>query len=308
MRNASTNVVYELIKNNPQVVALTADNRNDIYEKIHLEYPQNYIDYGIAESNMIASAAGLAACGKIPFLYTITNFMSMRAYEFIRNDVCAANRNVKFLGRSSGLVSSNMGMTHQGTEELALLRSLPNLLVITPATPLEAKMATYAAFEYEGPVYIRLEGNNETELYDGDYRFEIGKGSVLREGQGITVMAMGSIVYEALIAAEYLERCENIQISVVHISTVKPIDKELIINEANKSGLIITLEEHTIYGGLGSAVAEVLAEERCKAYLVRMGLNGFCNCSGSRKEIREINGIDSSSIVKTVQKYINRVG
>ena len=149
MRIASTQVVYDLIKTDKRVIALTADNGNGPYNNIRLEFPNQYIDYGIAESNMIASAAGLASCGKIPFLYTITNFMSMRAFEFIRNDVCIGNQNVKFLGRSSGLVSSNMGATHQGTEELALLKTLPNMLVITPASPIEAREATKFAYQHQ---------------------------------------------------------------------------------------------------------------------------------------------------------------
>lgn len=304
MRNASTNVVYELMKKDKNVMALTADNRNDIYDQIRTEYPENYIDYGIAESNMIASAAGLASCGKIPFLYTITNFMSMRAFEFIRNDVCAANQNVKFLGRSSGLVSSSMGSTHQGTEELALLRSLPNLLVITPATPLEAKQATYAAYDYDGPVYIRLEGFNEPELYDESYHFEIGKGTTLRQGKDVTVISTGSIVNEVIEAAKSLEKEFGITTRIINLSTLRPIDREIIQKAAKQTKVILTLEEHTVYGGLGSAVAEVLAESGYSVKFRRMGLEGFSKGCGNRAEMRELNGIASKNIIEVVKSFL----
>jgi transketolase len=302
MRNFSTNVVYDLVKKNKNVMALTADNRNDIYDKIRIEYPNQYIDYGIAESNMIASAAGLASCGKIPFLYTITNFMSMRAFEFIRNDVCVANQNVKFLGRSSGIVSSSMGATHQGTEEIALMRCLENMLVITPATPIEARQATYAAYKYNGPVYIRLEGFNEPELYDESYKFEIGKGTVIREGMDITIISTGSIINEAIKVAENLK--EKVSVRIINLSTVKPIDTELILQAASETGNIITLEEHTIYGGLGSAVSEVLSENGCGIKFKRMGLRGFSKGCGNRDEMREINGIDCESITQMVKALL----
>lgn len=303
MRNASTNVVYELVKVNRDVVAVTADNRNDIYDRIRREYPSQYIDYGIAEENMIASAAGLASCGKIPFLYTITNFMAMHAFEFIRNDVCIANQNVKFLGRSSGLVSSSMGATHQGTEELALLRTLPNMLIITPATPIEAREATKYAYEHAGPVYIRLEGFNEPELYDESYEFRPGQGYVIRDGEDAAIISMGSVINEALTAADVLKN-EGISLKVINMPTVKPVDEELILSTASTTRALITLEEHSIHGGLGSVVAEVLAKGGISTKFARMGLDGCAKGCGNRKDMREINGIDADSICRRVKQLL----
>ena len=305
MRNASTQMVYNLAKRDRDVMALTADNSNEIYDKIKREMPGQYIDYGIAEENMVASAAGLASCGKIPFLYTITNFMSMHAFEFIRNDVCVANQNVKFLGRSSGLVSSSMGATHQGTEEVALLRTLPNMLVITPATPIEAREATRFAYHHRGPVYIRLEGFNEPELYDEDYQFSVGRGCVLRDGGDITVISMGSVVNEALSAAGKLES-DGINVRIINMPMVNPIDRDLIVAAAKETGHIITLEEHSIHGGLGSAVAEVLAECGLAVSFQRMGLDGCAKGCGNREAMRKINGLASGNVMEKVRESLQR--
>ena len=290
MRNESTKVVLDLIKKDRNVIALTADNGNEIYDQIKAEYPEQYIDYGIAECNMVAEAAGMASAGKIPFLYAVTNFMSMRAYEFIRNLVCLPDYNVKFLGRSAGVVTGTYGMTHQGTEDLAILRTLPNLLVISPATPIEAKRATEFAYQYKGPVYIRLEGHSEPEHYTDDYMFTLGKGTVLRKGKDITIISTGSIVNEALQAAENLA-IEGIQVQVINMPTIRPVDRQLILQAAKETGCILTLEEQTIYGGLGSAVAEVLAEAGNPAKLARMGLEDYAQGCGNRDQMRELNGL-----------------
>lgn len=305
MRNASTRMVYELAKQDKNVMALTADNANEIYNELKCHMPKQYMDYGIAEENMVASAAGLASCGKIPFLYTITNFMSMHAFEFIRNDVCIANQNVKFLGRSSGLVSSSMGATHQGTEEVALLRALPNMLVITPATPIEAREATKFSYQHNGPVYIRLEGFNEPEFYGEDYQFVVGRGYVLRDGRDATVISMGSVVNEALKAAEGLES-DGIRLRVINMPMVHPIDRDLIVAAAKETGHIITLEEHSIHGGLGSAVAEALAECGLAVSFRRMGLDGCAKGCGNREAMREINGLASENIAVNVREMLVR--
>lgn len=304
MRNESTKVVLDLIKKDRNVIAITADNGNEIYDQIKNEYPQQYIDYGIAECNMVASAAGLASTGKIPFLYAVTNFMSMRAFEFIRDVVCVPNYNVKFLGRSAGLVGGSMGMTHQGTEDLAILRTLPNLLVITPATPIEAREATYFAYQHTGPVYIRLEGFNEPELYDQGYQFKSGTGSVVRKGTDITVITTGSIINEAIAAAVVLKQEHGLEVQIINMPMIKPIDESLILKAAKKTSMLLTLEEHTIYGGLGSAVAEVLAENGCHVKFQRMGLNGFSRGCGNRDQMREINKIASKSIVRNIKSLL----
>lgn len=303
MRNAATEIVYDLVKKDKSVIALTADNKNEVYDRIRKEYPRQYIDYGIAESNMIASAAGLATCGKIPFLYTISNFMAIRALEFIRNDVCVGSRNVKFLGRSCGLASYSMGLTHQGTEELACLRAMPNMLVITPATPIEAREATKFAYRHNGPVYIRLESFNEPELFDNSYEFDIGKGQLIKSGNDVTVISMGSVISESMQAAKVLEK-ENIAVRIIDMPMVDPLDESLLNDALNETRMVITLEEHSIYGGLGSAVAEYIAEHGFSTKLIRMGLKGTVIGGGSRLDIREKNHISSGDIVKTVRENL----
>lgn len=303
MRNVSTEVVLQLLREDKNVLAVTADNGNEIYDQIRREYPAQYLDFGIAECNMVAASAGLAAAGKIPFLYAVTNFMSMRAYEFLRNIVCEPKYNVKFLGRSAGVVTGTYGMTHQGTEDLALLRTLPNLLTITPATPIEAREATRFAYRHKGPVYIRLEGRNEPELYDEGYEFVLGKGTVLREGRDMTVISIGSIVNEALRAAETLSD-EGLTLRVINMPTILPIDRTLIVLAARETGGILTLEEHGIQGGLGSAVAEVLAESGVSVRFRRMGLSGFARGCGNRDEMREINGLTAKEIAENVREMI----
>ena len=305
MRNSSTKTVLQLLQEDSNVIAVTADNGNEIYEQIRREHPKQYIDFGIAECNMVAASAGLAAAGKIPFLYAVTNFMSMRAYEFLRNLVCEPKYNVKLLGRSASMVTGTYGMTHQGTEDVTLLRTLPNLLTITPATPIEAREATLFAYRHKGPVYIRLEAANEPELYGEDYRFVAGQGHVLRDGGDATVISMGSVVNEALKAAEKLAP-DGVRLRIINMPMVNPIDRDLIIAAAKETGHIITLEEHSIHGGLGSAVAEVLAESGTAVSFRRMGLNGCAKGCGNREAMREINGLASGSIAAKVREILQR--
>lgn len=303
MRNASTRLLYQLVRDDARVMALTADNGNEIFSKIRDEFPSQYVDYGIAEENMIASAAGLASCGRIPFCYTITNFMAMHAFEFIRNDVCVANLKVVFLGRSSGLVSSSMGPTHQGTEELALLRSLPNLAVVTPATPREAAEATRFAYAHSGPTYIRLEGFNEPELFDDSYVFQPSKAKIVRHGGDIAIISMGSIINESLLAADALLD-EGIKAAVINLPMPRPIDEDLLgIMRGVRAA--ITVEEHSIYGGLGSAVAELLAEHGAAIPLRRLGISRFAHTTGNRRYLRGLYGIDSAAIRRAALEMLS---
>ena len=299
MRNKSTQMVYDLIKRDKRVLAVTADNRNEIYDEIRVKYPKQYIDYGIAEENMVASCAGLATCGYIPFLYTITNFMSMHAFEFIRNDVCIGNRNVKFIGRSSGLVSSSMGPTHQGTEELALLRTLPNMLTITPATPIEAREATRYAYEHDGPVYIRLEGFNEPELFDDKYLFDEDGGVIhVRDGKHLAIFAMGSIINEAVSVADELQKEKGFSVEVINVPVVKPIKDDQIVEVALRTGNVITIEEHSVYGSLGTVISEVLVRNKVVCNFKMMGLDGCAVGCGNREEMRILNHISAGDLKK----------
>ena len=305
MRNECTKAVLEFVKQDQNVIAVTADNGNEIYDEIKMKYPKQYIDYGIAECAMIAGAAGMASAGKIPFLYAVTNFMSMRAYEFIRNLVCVRNYPVKFLGRSAGVVTGTYGMTHEGTEDLAILRTLPNLLTITPSTPCMAKASAYFAYKHNGSVYIRLEGHSEPEHYDADFEFQAGKGYVWRKGDDAVIICIGSIINEAMKAAERLV-ADSIDVGVVDMPMVKPMDEELIARVATTAKAIFTLEEQTIYGGLGSAVAECLAERRISAKLVRLGLHDYAKGCGNRDQMRKLNGLVADDIVRKIRQVMEQ--
>lgn len=301
MRNVAAQTVYELAREDASVLAVAADVGHPYYTKVKEECPGQYVDFGIAECNMVGASAGMAAAGKIPFLYAVTNFLSMRAYEFLRNLVCVPAFNVKLLGRSAGLVTGTYGITHQGTEELALLRALPNLITITPATPIEARESVRFAYRHQGPVYIRLEGYNEPEYYSDKDSFQPGMGHTLRDGRDVTIVTIGSIVNEALQAADALER-KGISVRVLSLSTIFPIDRALILRAARETRAVFTLEEHSIYGGLGSSVAEVLAEGGVTVRFRRMGLKAFPKGCGNRESMRIQNGLSARHVIDAVME------
>lgn len=305
MRESSTKIVYQLVKSDKRVLALAADGGNAIYEKIKRDFPCQYIDYGIAESNMIASAAGLASCGKIPFIFGVSTFLAMRAFEFIRNDICIPNHNAKLIGISCGLSKETWGATHQGTEDLSILRTLPNLTVITPATPIEAREATKYAYHHNGPVYLRLEASGEPEMLEESYCYSPEKAVLLNDGNDGTVITMGSIAAEALEAADRLRK-NGKSIRVISISCLKPMDQEIVIRAGNETGTVITLEEQSKYGGLGSAVAEVLSENGCRGKLVRLGLDGCARGCGDREFLRNENGIGTDQLVDVLSEIVGR--
>ena len=205
MRTAYLNTLYELAKTDKRVYALISDNGAIVYDKYRRDLSSQYLNLGISEENMLGVAAGMANCGNIPFAYTIGAFLAYRALEFIRNDICLQNTNVKIIGTGAGMVYSMLGPTHHSTEDLGCIRSLPNLVILSPASPLEVTKATKAAYLYPGPVYIRLGTNKEQEIYKEDYDFEIGKGVQLCEGEDITIIGTGNILVDIIKAKELLE-------------------------------------------------------------------------------------------------------
>ena len=299
MRTAYLDTLYGLAQKDKRVHALISDNGAIVYDRYRRDLPGQYLNLGISEANMIGMAAGMASCGKIPFAYTIGAFLAYRAYEFIRNDVCLQNQNVKIVGTGAGQVYSALGPTHHSTEDLGGLRALPNLTILCPASPLEVRKTTAAAYEQEGPVYLRLGTNREPEIYEGDYAFQIGKSVTLREGKDITLIGMGSILKDVLDIAEMLEN-DGIHTRVINIHTIKPIDKEAVIKAAEETGKIITVEDHNIVGGLGSAVAEVLAQHGKSVQFKSMGLIGFSSGYGTYGQVREQNGLAKNRIRETL--------
>lgn len=302
MRTAYLNTLYDLACRDKRVYALISDNGAIVYDKYRKDLASQYLNLGISESNMLGMAAGMASCGKIPFAYTIGAFLAYRAFEFIRNDICLQRQNVKIVGIGAGEAYSALGSTHHSTEDLGGLRTLPNLTILCPASPLEVKKATAAAYEHEGPVYLRLGTNGEPEIYKEDYSFEIGKGVMVQGGNDITLIGTGSILSDILYVAELLKK-EGIQARVLNIHTIKPIDGEIIMRAIEETGKIVTVEDHNIIGGLGSAVAEIIAESGKGVKFKRFGLKSFSYGYGTYSQMKEMNGIGAEQIFKEIKSW-----
>ena len=304
MRTAYLDSLYELAKRDKRVYALISDNGAIVYDKYRRDLSKQYLNLGISEANMLGMAAGMASCGKIPFAYTIGAFLAYRAFEFIRNDICLQKQNVKIVGTGAGEVYSALGPTHHSTEDLGGLRALPNLIIICPASPLEVKKATKAVYEHEGPVYFRLGTNREPEIYYKDYSFEIGKGVTVKNGNDVTLIGTGSILKDLLDAAERLQS-EGIHARVINMHTIKPIDKNIILEAIEETGRIITVEDHNIVGGLGSAVAEVIAETGKGVSFKRLGLHDFSMGYGTYMQVKKMNGIGIEEICAETRLIID---
>jgi len=305
MRKTYEESIFRLMGENNKILALLADSGTGKYADIKKLYPGRYINFGIAEANMIAAAAGLAKEGFIPVCYAIANFLVYRAYEFIRNDVCLQNRNVKIVGLSAGVKNNNYGPTHHTTEDIAILRVLPNLTVLSPASPKEVVPLFQKAIGHEGPVYIRLGKAFETEIYEQPPSFEIGKFNVLREGTDISIIGTGSNLADALEAAGTLAK-EGISVEVINASTLKPLDVDTVIKTAKKTGRVITLEEHQIAGGLGGAVCETLCKAGIHVKFDMMGLEDtFCQDYGYHAVLKKKHGLSTEHIMDKCRK-INR--
>ncbi|WP_238948295.1 transketolase family protein [Clostridium sp. YIM B02569] len=264
--------------------------------------PERYFDMGIAEGDMIGTAAGLATCGKIPFASTFAMFAAGRAFEQIRNSVVYPNLNVKIVATHAGITVGEDGGSHQAIEDISLMRSIPNMVVLNPADAIEAEKAIFAAKEYYGPVYIRLGRSATPDIHSEDYEFKIGKGEVLLNGEDIAVVATGLMVAKALEAAKKLSE-QGINATVVNISTIKPFDNELIVDIAKRIGKIVTVEEHSIIGGLGSTVAELLIEEH-PVKIKRIGINDEFGRSGNAEVLLEKYNLTAAHIVETVKSLL----
>lgn len=300
-RQSYGEALLELGKKNEKVVVLDADlagaTKTNIFAK---EIPERFFDMGIAEQDMIGTAAGFATCGKIPFASTFAVFATGRVYDQIRNSICYPNLNVKICATHCGITVGEDGATHQMLEDINLMRGLPNMTVISPADDTEARWAVEEASRINGPVYIRFGRASTPIIYDENHEFKLGKAIQFGEGTDSTVFATGIMVAEALKAKEELEK-EGINIRVVDIHTIKPIDKEMIIKCAKETNKLISIEEHSIIGGLGSAIAEVLVENY-PAKLTRMGMKDCFGKSGKAQELLEYFGLTSKEIIEEVKK------
>lgn len=303
-RESYGNALVELGAENPDVVVLDADlaaaTKTGVFKKA---YPDRHIDCGIAECNMVGIAAGLATTGKIPFVSSFAMFAAGRAYEQVRNSVGYPHLNVKIGATHAGITVGEDGASHQCNEDIALMRAIPGMVVMCPADDIEAKAAVKAAAEYVGPVYMRFGRAACPVINDRpDYKFEIGKGTVVREGKDITIVATGICVGNALEAADMLA-AEGISAEVINICTIKPLDEELIVESAKKTGKVVTAEEHSVIGGLGSAVCDAL----CKAYpvpVLKIGMQDVFGESGSAAALVEKYKLDGKGIFEQIKGFL----
>ena len=303
-RESYGNALAELGAQNPNVVVLDADlagaTKTAVFKKA---FPERHIDCGIAEGNMMGVAAGLATCGKVVFASSFAMFAAGRAFEQVRNSIGYPHLNVKIGATHAGISVGEDGATHQCNEDIAIMRTIPGMTIICPADDVEARAAVKAAAEYEGPVYLRF-GRLAVPVINDEatYKFESGKGITMKEGKDVTIIATGLEVNESLEAAKLLE-ADGISAEVIDIHTIKPIDRELVVASAKKTGKVVTVEEHSIIGGLGGAVAEVLAEE-APTKMLRIGMMDQFGESGPAKVLIEKYGLDAKSIYEKVKAWL----
>ena len=299
VREAFGKKLVEIGSKNSNVVVLDADVSCSTQTKFFANsFPERFFDIGIAEQNMIATAAGLAVTGKIPFAATFAVFATGRTYDQIRSSVCYQKANVKIIGTHGGITVGEDGATHQALEDVSLMRGLPNMTVIVPADCRETEQALEFAAEHVGPVYIRIARNNLPDVYKSEYKFNPHKAVVLKEGSDLTIISNGDVLAEACKAAEILTQ-KGINTEIISVPVVKPLDVSTIVNSAKKTGFVVTVENHSINGGLGSAVCEVLSE-KCPTRVLRIGMNDEFGQSGTPKELLSLYGLDSESIVNRV--------
>lgn len=303
-RDSYGNALAELGKEHENLVVLDADlaaaTKTGVFKKA---YPERFIDCGIAEANMTGVAAGLSTCGKVPFISSFAMFVAGRAFEQVRNSIGYPHLNVKIGATHAGITVGEDGATHQCNEDIALMRTIPGMVIINPADDVEARAAVKAAYEYEGPVYLRF-GRLALPIIhnESSYKFEIGKGEILRDGKDATIVATGAMVSNSLEAAERLA-ADGIEAKVINIHTIKPLDKELVVAAAKETGKVVTVEEHSVIGGLGSAVCDTLAQ-KAPTQVMKIGMNDTFGESGPAVELLKKYQLDAESIYEKIKNFV----
>lgn len=303
MRDSFINSIYKATKLNNNVLCIVGDIGAFLLRNYIKDFPENYYNMGVAEANMVGLAAGLAMSGKIPFVYTITPFVTARCYEQIKVDVCYNNANVKLVGVGSGVSYGTLGATHHSLEDIAIMRALPNMVIIVPSDPLEVEEAVFAAMKYTGPTYIRLTLQSKPLDYNRR-NFKIGKARIVKKGTDAAIIATGDMVSIALEAAETLKK-DNVNCYVINMHTIKPIDKTLIKKLSKKCKVMVSVEEHSSIGGLGSAVSSIISQHpQNKALYKIMGFDDvFCKeYTKDKRKIFKKHGLSADHIVKAVSK------
>jgi len=305
MRTAFLKELFELAKQDSRIVFMTGDLGFSVVEPFMQELPHQFVNAGVAEQNMTGMAAGMAMSGKIVFTYSIANFPTLRCLEHIRNDVCYHKANVKVVAIGGGFAYGAMGATHHATEDLGIMRTLPGIVVLAPGDPLEARHATRAVVKHAGPCYLRLGKAGEPAVHSGEIEFSIGKAIRLRDGEDITLISTGSFLQTTVKAAEALAT-RGIQARVLSMHTLKPLDNAAVLAAARETGAIATLEEHSVVGGLGSAVAEVLAEsQETRVPFRRIGLpSAFSPHIGTQEYMQQQHGLDTESVVQSLLELL----
>jgi len=305
IRDAFGRALIKLGEKNEKVVVLDADVSTSTRTAFfHDKFPDRFFNFGVAEGNMMDAAAGLALVGKIPFASTFSSLASLRALEQIRTSIAYPKLNVKIAGGYGGLSDFKDGPTHHSICDLAIIRSIPNMTLIVPADAIETEKAVYAVAQYVGPVYLRLSRAEVPLIFDKNYKMEIGKGNLLKDGKDVTLVATGIMVARVLEAAKALEQ-EKIDARVIEIHTLKPIDADIIIQAADETGAIVTAEEHSVIGGLAGAVAEVIAENK-PVPIERVGIKDTFTESGQYNELLEKYGMGLEDIIISAKKVMKR--
>ncbi len=301
MRTEFIETLLELARNDPRVVLITGDLGFGVVVPFQEQLPQQFVNAGVAEQNMTGLAAGMALSGKIVFTYSIANFPVIRPLEQIRNDVCYHNANVRIVAVGGGMAYGSLGPSHHATEDIAVMRAMPNMLVVAPGDPAEASLATQALIAHQGPAYLRLGRADEPEVHAVEPDFQLGKAITVRPGSDITLISTGGMLYDTVQAADALGEM-GIKARVISMHTVKPLDEEAVLAAARETQAIFTLEEHSIIGGLGGAVAEVLLESGTRPPIFkRIGLNGgFSSIVGTQEYLRAHYGLDTKGIMTSV--------
>ncbi len=305
MRTAFIETLNELADKDPRVCLIVGDLGYSVIEEFANKHPDQFVNAGVAEQNMIGLAVGMALSGKVVFTYSIGNFGTLRCLEQIRNDVCYHRANVKVVTVGGGLAYGNLGVTHHASEDVAIMRALPNMTVVAPGDPVEARLATRAVVALDGPAYLRLGKAGEPIVHADEPSFTLGRAITMREGSDLTLIASGSMLATSdRVAAQLTEKGLSVRLLSMH--TIKPLDRDAVVRAATETRFVFTLEEHSIEGGLGGAVAEVMAElDVSRALLKRIGLRPQFNAEvGDQKYLKSLHGLDEEGVMKTIQPII----
>ena len=306
MRNTIVNQIHDLAKTDKNIYFLTGDLGYSVIDNFQKEFPERCLNMGISEQNMMGAAAGLALEGKKVFVYSIVPFVTMRCLEQIRTDVALQNLDVTIIGVGGGFAYATLGPTHHALEDIAMLRCIPRMKIVSPSDPVSAKILFSQVLALPGPTYVRLNKGGEPALYKTSPDIKFGRGFVLKEGSDVCILSNGAITQVALEVAELLGH-ENISVEVVDMATIKPLDEELIRQKLSSRKLVVSLEEHNIIGGFGSAVAEVAAEFQPRATFRRLGVKDvYSDVYGSQKFMRELNGLSAQQVCQTIKNLYEK--